>query len=77
MHASIEKYDYPMNFSKTFSDINYAVSVSQNDGVTGVALGVPNYGLKTTTSAQIQLIRQDGTGFSALLPNFSIMIARN
>jgi hypothetical protein len=68
---------WQVNFTETFPDTNYSVYVSQNNGATGVPLGFPNYALKTTTSVQVQLIRQDGTGFSALLPNFSIMIARN
>lgn len=69
---------WQVTFTPAFADTNYSVYVTQNNGgFTGQPLGFPTYNLKTNNTFEVQLIRQDGTGFSTLLPIFSIMIARN
>lgn len=69
---------YRVDFSVAFPDVNYTVTALTNIGnPPQPALFILAYGQKLTTSCEIQFWRQDGTGFSTLLPAVSIMIARN
>jgi hypothetical protein len=69
---------YRVDFTTAFPDTNYKVLAQMELGTPPLAaLCVLAYGQKLTTSCEIQFWRQDGTGFSNLLPTVSIAVLRN
>lgn len=69
---------YRVDFTTAFPDTNYTVLAQMELGSPPLAaLCVLAYGQKQTNSCEIQFWRQDGTGFSVLLPTVSVAIARN
>jgi|ERR1700754_1236816 len=69
---------YRVDFAVPFADTNYSVLAQMELGSPPLGvLCVLAYGQKLTTSCEIQFWRQDGTGFSALLPTVTIAAMRN
>ena len=67
--------EYRFNFTETLPDTNYTVMCAMQMTGSGPII---SYQTKLTTSVIIQLIRQDGAGFTdAAVTLISMMVLRN